>query len=31
MERILKERFRIEHTTIQLEVRDRAEKEFRDF
>lgn len=31
MERILKERFRIEHTTIQLEVRDRTEKEFRDF
>lgn len=31
MEKILKERFRIEHTTIQLEVRDRAENEFHDF
>ena len=31
MERVLKERFLIEHTTIQLEVQDRTEKEFRDF
>lgn len=31
MERVLKDRFRIEHTTIQLEVRDRTEREFPDF
>jgi cobalt-zinc-cadmium efflux system protein len=31
IERILRERFRIEHTTIQLEIRDRTEKEFADF
>jgi hypothetical protein len=28
---MLKDHFRIEHTTIQLEVEDRAEKEFQAF
>ncbi|MGH7844588.1 MAG: cation diffusion facilitator family transporter, partial [Candidatus Binatia bacterium] len=31
IEMMLKERFRIEHTTIQLEVEDRTEKEFQAF
>jgi cobalt-zinc-cadmium efflux system protein len=31
IEIMLKERFRIEHTTIQLEVEDRTEKEFQAF
>jgi len=31
IEEELKQRFRIEHTTIQLEFEDREQKEFRDF
>jgi Co/Zn/Cd efflux system component len=31
MENTLKDRFRIEHTTIQLETEDRTDKEFQDF
>lgn len=31
MESMLKESFRIEHTTIQLETEDREEREFQDF
>ena len=31
IERILKQRFNIEHTTIQLEIESREEQEFKDF
>lgn len=31
IERVLRERFRIEHTTIQLETEDREQREFRAF
>jgi Co/Zn/Cd efflux system component len=31
IEDTLKERFNIEHTTIQLEIESREDKEFKDF